>query len=392
LVLGVEFVAKLSIDPTCDEVPKEPTFENSLSPDNKPVSRLRGCRRRPCEVTDSVPTYNELRPPEPDTQAMTTAPVLAAPDTFTFASLVDDAPIFVRKWLPPCGIRLRASVQVTHGIAEHSRRYDRLARYLAAEGCVVYALDLRGHGETAGPAGLGRGGPAVWDEMTADIEQLADIIRTEYSHLPLIAFGHSMGSALTQSHIENHGDLLAGAILCGTLGAIPGLDEAGYDAVAQQLYTAATGPNADAPSPFFGKLLMGFNAPFIANVANPTGSEWQTSDADEVHKFQSDPLCGKPFSNSMTYSVIRGFHSLWLSENESRIPADLPILIVAGTDDPVGGKTATIQALISRYMKHGHRALDYRFYAGGRHEILNEAEKHRVHRDIGHWLTKILDT
>jgi alpha-beta hydrolase superfamily lysophospholipase len=37
------------------------------------------------------------------------------------------------------------------------------------------------------------------------------------------------------------------------------------------------------------------------------------------------------------------------------------------------------------------RMTDYRFYACGRHEILNEAEKDRVHRDIGQWLTKILD-
>ena len=51
-----------------------------------------------------------------------------------------------------------------------------------------------------------------------------------------------MGSALTQSHIENHGDQLAGAILCGTLGAVPGLDEDAYDPAIQQLYTAATGP------------------------------------------------------------------------------------------------------------------------------------------------------
>jgi alpha-beta hydrolase superfamily lysophospholipase len=321
----------------------------------------------------------------------TAAPVLEAPNTFTFASLLDDAQIFVRKWLPPCGIRRRASVQVTHGISEHSGRYDRLARFLAAEGCVVYALDLRGHGQTAGPGHLGQGGPMVWDEMTADIKQLADIIRTEYDNLPLVAFGHSMGSALTQSHIEDHGNLLAGAILCGTLGAIPGVDDSEYDGVIQQLYTLATGPDASAPSRFFGQVLQRLNAPFIANVANPTGSEWQTSDADEVHKFQSDPLCGKPFSNAMTFSVIRGFHSLWLPQNESRVPVDLPILIVAGTDDPVGGQTATIQALITRYMKHGHRALDYQFYAGGRHEILNEAEKDRVHRDIGHWLTKILD-
>jgi alpha-beta hydrolase superfamily lysophospholipase len=42
-------------------------------------------------------------------------------------------------------------------------------------------------------------------------------------------------------------------------------------------------------------------------------------------------------------------------------------------------------------MKRGHRALDYRFYSGGRHEILNEAEKDRVHRDIWHWLSQVLE-
>lgn len=148
-------------------------------------------------------------------------PIAAGPETFTFASQVDQAPIFVRKWLPPCGIRPRATVQITHGMTEHSGRYDRFARFLAARGYVVYALDLRGHGETAGPDNLGQAGPDAWQHMTADIKQLSDIARTENPTLSLIAFGHSMGSALTQAHIENHGDLLAGAILCGTMGALP---------------------------------------------------------------------------------------------------------------------------------------------------------------------------
>jgi hypothetical protein len=77
--------------------------------------------------------------------------------------------------------------------------------------------------------------------------------------------------------------------------------------------------------------------------------------------------------------------------NESRVPVDLPILIIAGTDDPVGGRTRTIQNLITRYMWRGHLALAYRFYAGGRHEILNEAEKDQVHRDVGLWLAQVLD-
>jgi alpha-beta hydrolase superfamily lysophospholipase len=321
----------------------------------------------------------------------TNTPIAAGLETFTFESQIDHAAIFVRKWLPPCGIRPRATVQITHGIAEHSGRYDRFARFLAANGYVMYALDLRGHGETAGLDNLGQAGLTAWVDMTADIKQLADIAHTDYPDLPLIAFGHSMGSALTQSHIQNHGDLLAAAILCGTMGALPGFDDTQYEAAMQELHAVATGAQAAAPSQAFGALLVGFNAPFATNIANPTGSEWQTSDPEEIRRFQNDPLCGKPFSNAMAYSVLAGMHSLWPPENQSRIPHDLPILLLAGTADPVGARTTTIQDLITRYMRQGQLAIQYRFYAGGRHEILNEAEKDYVHRDIEHWLTQVLD-
>lgn len=155
-VLGVEFVAKLFAEPVCNYVAKRRSLDGSISPGDKPVGRPHRCRRARSPVAHSVVQYNGPDGTVSDNQRMSAAPVLAAPDTFTFSSLVDDAPIFVRKWLPPCGIRLRATVQFTHGIAEHSGRYDRLARYLAAEGCAVYALDLRGHGHTAGPTHLGQ--------------------------------------------------------------------------------------------------------------------------------------------------------------------------------------------------------------------------------------------
>lgn len=314
------------------------------------------------------------------------------PETFTFVSAVDRAAIFVRKWVPPDGIRLRATVQITHGIAEHSGRYDRFARFLTARGYVVYGIDLRGHGQTAGGLdNVGKAGVNAWEQMSSDIRQLAEIARTQYPTLPLIAFGHSMGSALTQSHIQNNGNLLAGAVLCGTMGKVPGVEDSQYESVIQKLHTMAMGPDANAPSPFFGELLAGFNTPFVKNVPIPTGSEWQTSDPEEVRVFQSDPLCGKPFSNAMTYSVIKGFHELWLAERESRIPVDLPILIVAGTEDPIGDKTKSIQQLITRYLSSGHLELEYRFYPGGRHEILNEPEKDQVHRDVGHWAEQALD-
>ena len=41
-------------------------------------------------------------------------------------------------------------------------------------------------------------------------------------------------------------------------------------------------------------------------------------------------------------------------------------------------------------MVEGHLTLDYRFCAGGG-RIFNEAEGVGVHRDIGHWLSKVID-
>jgi len=61
--------------------------------------------------------------------------------------------------------------------------------------------------------------------------------------------------------------------------------------------------------------VISWPAPFVKDVENPTGCEWQTSDPDEIRKIAQRPLCARPFSNSMTYSVIKGFHDLWLPEN-----------------------------------------------------------------------------
>ena len=42
-------------------------------------------------------------------------------------------------------------------------------------------------------------------------------------------------------------------------------------------------------------------------------------------------------------------------------------------------------------MKKGHRELAYCFCGEGRHEILNDEGKERVHRDIGNWLSHVLN-
>ncbi|WP_323123637.1 alpha/beta fold hydrolase [Burkholderia alba] len=309
-------------------------------------------------------------------------------DDFTFVSYVDGTAIYGRRWLPPSGAVPRAVIQVTHGIAEHSGRYDRFARALARDGYAVYALDLRAHGNTALEGQLGIAGVDAWTLMKADIRQLGEIARQAYPDLPLVAFGHSMGSALTQGYIQEHGSELAGVILCGTMGSFPGESAAVIDAMLPALKAIAESPRANEISEFMRTMLTSFNTPYAGSGA-VTGGEWMTRDLAEQAKFFADPLCGKLFCNGLLYSVVEGFQSLWTDTAEACIPRSLPILIICGAEDPVGGETQTVQHLVTRYMKQGHRHLSYIVYPDARHEILNEACKETVHRDVIGWLSAI---
>src|ERR1700730_11544374 len=64
----------------------------------------------------------------------------------------------------------RATVALVHGLAEHSGRYEALARRLNAAGIELVAVDLRGHGYSPGR----RTWVTRFDEYLSDAEALLD--------------------------------------------------------------------------------------------------------------------------------------------------------------------------------------------------------------------------
>lgn len=55
--------------------------------------------------------------------------------------------LYHRQWIVA---KPRAIVFLCHGFAEHSGRYEHVARRLNAEGFSVYSLDHQGHGQSEG--------------------------------------------------------------------------------------------------------------------------------------------------------------------------------------------------------------------------------------------------
>jgi alpha-beta hydrolase superfamily lysophospholipase len=86
--------------------------------------------------------------------------------------------------------------------------------------------------------------------------------------------------------------------------------------------------------------------------------------------------------------MFKGAADIWCDESESRIPKDLPVLMISGALDPVGANTAAVNLLAQRYQAQGIRDLTVKFYDDARHELLNETNRDEVQKFILDWLNE----
>ena len=281
---------------------------------------------------------------------------------------------------------IKGVVQIVHGMTEHALRYDFFARKLTEEGYIVYAHDHRGHGETS-KSEEERGYIADkegFDLLVEDVKELSDIIKKENEELPLILFGHSMGSFVSQRYIELYGDKIDGVILSGTNGRPDPITKLGIIISRDEMILRGR----KAKSKVMDKLSFGdFNSNF---KPNRTDYDWLCSVDEEVDKYIADPQCGFVCTTSYYYDLIRGLWKINEKENLKLITKDLPVLIFAGDKDPVGDFGKGIIRLYECYKDLGIENLRYKLYKDGRHEMLNESNKDEVIEDILKWCNEIL--
>ena len=107
----------------------------------------------------------------------------------------DGTELFVRLW--SAAGEPRASVLLVHGLAEHSGRYDRVGRQLAAAGLEVEAYDQRGFGGSGGK----RAFVERWSQNHDDLEDRLAAVRASAGGRPVILFGHSLGGLIALGYV-----------------------------------------------------------------------------------------------------------------------------------------------------------------------------------------------
>lgn len=253
----------------------------------------------------------------------------------------------------------RGVVQLLHGVGEHAGRYGNLIAALTAAGFHVYADDHRGHGRTGirqhgDPARLGRLGRGGLRAAVDACWRLTEIIGDERPGLPLVLLGHSWGSFLAQKLLNAHPEAYDAVILSGSAHLTP------RDLNAAPLNARWKGPDAD-------------------------GLEWLSRDPAVWQAFHDDPL-------TTEVPLLKLFGPIEAARLYGRprrdLGHDVPLLLIVGGDDPVGGPRSVHKLADGYRSRSGLTDVTTLVYADARHELFNELQQEQVRADVLAWLDR----
>jgi alpha-beta hydrolase superfamily lysophospholipase len=298
----------------------------------------------------------------------------------------DQKEIFTHKWLPEHDQKIKAIVQIAHGMAEHSARYERFAEKLVGNNFGVYANDHRGHGKTAKDIeSIGYfADKNGWNLVLEDMHILTEIIKENHPDIPVFLFGHSMGSFFCRDYICTYPDNIKGAVISGTA-CDPGF--LGYmGIIISKIESFFRGKRAKSSLMnylSFGKLNKVFKP-------NRTQFDWLNRDSNEVDKYVSDPFCGTIFTAGFFNYLVKGVKKINKPANIQNTPKDIPMYLLAGSNDPVGNFSKGVKKVYRNYKQAGVNDISLKVYKGARHELINETCKDQVYKDVVQWISRYL--
>jgi len=256
--------------------------------------------------------------------------------------------IFVRSWR--LDTNARGIVVIVPGFNAHSGYYGWVAEQLNAVDLSVYAVDLRGRGQSDGE----RFYVESFADYVTDVSAVVTLAKSRDPKLPMFLLGHSAGGVVACLYTLDHQRELAGLICESFAHEIPAPDFAlavfkGLSHVAPHAHILHLKNEIFSRDP---KAVAAMNAdPLIAHETQPTSTLAEMVRADERLK--------------------KEFPSI-----------TLPVLILHGTADQATKPSGSQRF----YDTTGSRDKTLRLYDGHFHDLLNDLDKDVVMADIRNWI------
>ena len=212
-----------------------------------------------------------------------------------------------------------------------------------------------------------------------DFRELILRARKENPGKKIFVMGHSMGSFLCRLYLtqfpEDHPD---GAVIIGTGGPNPAL---GPGETAASVIAAFRGKKHR--SKLLDQIAFGsYNKRFEGR----TVYDWLARDKTVVDRYIADPCCGFHF----TVQGMKDLIAINILSNKASwfrsVPAQLPLLLISGLEDPVGNYGTGVKTVAEKLKNTGHSHVTLILYPGCRHEVLNEINRQEVMEELLAWL------
>ena len=205
----------------------------------------------------------------------------------------------------------KGTIVAVPGLTLYAMCWDQFAKHLASQGYHVYSLDLRGFGRwrTDGAKFAGSNKIEI-GQSEQDLLDLVTDLRQEHPTQPLFCLGESLGSNMALDLVSEHPELTNGSIL-----ASPCYKNRVHPKPmkwAGQLAIQMVRPNRAIN-------LEPYSAPYLTNV--PALAKACDNDPMIYRKMTPAELVKIDILNDQAFSAAK------------KLPADYPILMIAGTQD-----------------------------------------------------------
>jgi len=277
------------------------------------------------------------------------------------------------------------SILLLHDMAEHHGRFDDFVRVLNGKGYDTYTFDHRGHGSEIRFEDLGFiAEDDGYELLISDASRVLNYVKKVNRGRRLILFGAGMG-ALIAICLMPIFDTLSACILC----ASPNPPHKKLSSLITSAKFIKFSKKPRFKSIYLSKKITEFKN--FSRISNRTSFDWVSRDNELVGSYMSDPLCGFLGTVSFYLDVLNLADEAVSKVNFKQIKNDLPILLLAGSHDPVcdyGQETTELFDMLQRYHLTG---VDCTIYEECRHDLLHETNNAEIIKDILEWLNRAMD-
>ena len=287
---------------------------------------------------------------------------------FIIPSEFDNLPLHATVY-EPSGEK-KGILQICHGMCEYKERYAEFMEFFASRGYVVACHDQRGHGdsvlqeedrgyfyETSGKA------------IVEDAAQITRVLKEKYPNLPVILFGHSMGSMVVRCYLRNYDAQIDKLVVCGSPAKNPLVNVA----------IALTKTIAF----FRGKR---HRSKLLSYLSTGRGNErfkgegagaWLSKNRENIEAFYGNRKGKVRFTCNGFENLFRLMKETYNKKGLAPKNPTLPIHFVSGDEDAVLGNELQWFKGIELLREVGYENVSGKLYQGMRHEIHNEPKAER---------------